>query len=210
MTVKANQPALLAGIENLFDQLDRQPVALNPRQCLSSQQVRALGEPVNQTARLKPRQARTVDVAHGRIETRILQCLVLPHGDDVPVWPAAAQVFRVQRISQNKKTGKKRSDVVCGISSLPDELAGAKQLLTLCRGHWGIENRSHHVRDTTFDEDRSRVRTKGIPQLMAALRNTAINLLRLDGRQNIAAATRTCAAKQHLAAKLILESWSFE
>jgi hypothetical protein len=54
------------------------------------------------------------------------------------------------------------------------------------RGHWGIENREHYVRDRTFDEDRSQVRTGSSPQFMATARNIAISLLRLVGCANIA------------------------
>lgn len=54
------------------------------------------------------------------------------------------------------------------------------------RGHWGIENREHYVRDRTFDEDRSQVRTGSSPQFMATARNIAISLLRLTGCANIA------------------------
>lgn len=58
------------------------------------------------------------------------------------------------------------------------------------RGHWGIENRSHWVRDVTFGEDASRVRTGNAPRIMATLRSLAISLLRHAGHDNIAAATR--------------------
>lgn len=58
------------------------------------------------------------------------------------------------------------------------------------QSHWQIENRLHWVRDVTFDEDRSQVRTGQAPRVMAGLRNAAITLLRLDGHQNIAAALR--------------------
>ena len=59
------------------------------------------------------------------------------------------------------------------------------------RGHWSIENRLHYVRDTTFQEDRSQVRKRAAPHMMASLRNLAIGLLRLAGAlTNIAAATR--------------------
>jgi len=51
------------------------------------------------------------------------------------------------------------------------------------------------VRDVTFDEDRSPVRTGAIPQVMAALRNTALGLLRRTGTSNIAAACRHYAAQ---------------
>ena len=52
-------------------------------------------------------------------------------------WPGCAQVFRLTRV---RKTGKKvETEVVFGITSLPRERAGAKELLRLTRGHWGIE-----------------------------------------------------------------------
>ena len=61
------------------------------------------------------------------------------------------------------------------------------------RGHWGIENTVHWVRDITFDEDRSTVHTGTAPQVMATLRNTALNLHRLAGADNIAEACRVTA-----------------
>jgi predicted transposase YbfD/YdcC len=48
-----------------------------------------------------------------------------------------------------------------------------------------MPNREHHVRDVTFDEDRSQVRTGSSPQIMATMRNIAISLLRLAGWTNI-------------------------
>jgi hypothetical protein len=54
----------------------------------------------------------------------------------------------------------------------------------------GIENRVHHVRDVTHGEDASRIRTGTGPQLMAALRNTDLNLARLRGETNVAASQR--------------------
>jgi hypothetical protein len=52
-----------------------------------------------------------------------------------------------------------------------------------------IEHRTHGVRDVTFGEDASRVRTDPIPQVLAALRNTVIGLLHATGRPCIKAAT---------------------
>ena len=71
------------------------------------------------------------------------------------------------------------------------------------RGQWTIENRTHWVRDVTFDEDRSQVRTGHVPQVMAAIRHTAIGLLRLAGETNIAAACRRMAAQPEQALALI-------
>jgi len=72
------------------------------------------------------------------------------------------------------------------------------------QGHWGIENRLHWVRDVTFDEDGSQVRTGQAPRVMATCRNLAISILRIDGWNNIAAALRHHARHPDHALKLVL------
>ena len=66
-------------------------------------------------------------------------------------------------------------------------------MLALARGHWGIENRLHYVRDVTLGEDACRVRSDAAPQVLAALRNVVLTLLRAAGHTNIAAALRAIA-----------------
>ncbi len=144
---------------------------------------------------------RTVDVGHGRIETRNLTTSEALVG--YSAWPSMAQVFEVGRHVIIKKTGKERVEVVYGVTSLRPEQADPGRLLELVRGHWCIENTSHWVRDVTFDEDRSQVRSGNIPQLMAALRNTAIGLLRGAGYTNIAKACRHMAAQPAKALALV-------
>ncbi|MFJ8991603.1 hypothetical protein ACIRQH_14615 [Streptomyces sp. NPDC102279] len=61
---------------------------------------------------------------------------------------------------------------------------------TWIRGHWGIEDLLHHVRDRTFREDHSKVRTGTLPRAMATLRYLAISLFRQDSQTNIATALR--------------------
>jgi hypothetical protein len=78
---------------------------------------------------------------------------------------------------------------VCGITSRTAQQANPADLLAHNRGHWQIENREHSVRDRTYDEDRSQVRTGSAPQVMATMRNIAISLLRLAGWTNIKRAT---------------------
>jgi len=75
--------------------------------------------------------------------------------------------------------------------------------LKINRGHWGIENKSHYVRDVTYDEDRSQIRASNGPRMMAILRNLSISLLRIAKYNNIAAAIRDMAAKPHKALQLI-------
>ena len=73
------------------------------------------------------------------------------------------------------------------------EHARPATIATWLRQHWGIENSVHWVRDVTFDEDRSTARTGAGPQVLASLRNTAMNLHRIRGADNIAEACRTTA-----------------
>jgi hypothetical protein len=107
-------------------------------------------------------------------------------------WPHLAQVCRLERHVHVK--GKITREVAYAVTSLPPDAASPQRLLALWRGHWGIENRVHWVRDVTFDEDRCQVRTGAAPQVLAALRNITISLLRLDQRRNIAASLRRNAA----------------
>jgi hypothetical protein len=74
--------------------------------------------------------------------------------------------------------------------SLTASRATPADVAAVQRGHWGIENRTHHVRDTTFDEDHSQVRTGNAPMNMATLRNVAIDRFRSNGHVNIAHARR--------------------
>jgi hypothetical protein len=110
-------------------------------------------------------------------------------------WPGVQQVFRVERRIVDRRTGVVQEETVYGVTSLPPERASAAVLLRIVRQHWHIEDRSHWVRDVTFDEDRSQVRTGSIPQVLAALRNLVIGLMRVAGATNIAAATRYYAAR---------------
>jgi predicted transposase YbfD/YdcC len=78
---------------------------------------------------------------------------------------------------------------VDAITSLTAAQASPARLADWIRGHWGIEA-LHHIRDTTFGEDASQVRTGTAPRAMASLRNLAIGILRAHGHRNIAATLR--------------------
>lgn len=79
------------------------------------------------------------------------------------------------------------------VSDLSGELVSPQAFAYYIRDHWGIEDRTHHVRDVTFDEDRCQVRTGGAPQVLATLRNLAMSILRVVGFENIASGTRWIA-----------------
>ena len=118
-------------------------------------------------------------------------------------FPYAAQVFTIRREVTEMVAQKSRCETVHGLSSLSVERATPACLLALSRGHWTIENRLHWVRDVTFDEDRSRVRTGAGAQVMASIRNLAISLLRLAGARYIAPALRRCARSDPQTLRLI-------
>ena len=103
-------------------------------------------------------------------------------------WPGLAQVCCVERVRRHKR--KEPVERAYAITSLSPERADAARLLELWRGHWGIENQVHWVRDEVFGEDRSRVRTGSAPQLLAAMRNLVMGMLRLTGARNLSAALR--------------------
>lgn len=143
----------------------------------------------------------TVDKQHGRHEIRRIQFSTLLN--DYVQFPYCGQVFRLERQRIILKTGKTQRECVYGITSLTPAQAGAPRLLELNRGHWSIENRSHYVRDMAFDEDRSQIRAKQGPQVMATLRNFAISVLRLLGVKNIASALRAYARSTRRALHLL-------
>jgi len=130
--------------------------------------------------------AETVEKGHGRRERRRLQAStrLSAHSD----WPGLEQVCRLTRTVT--KDGKTTTEIAYAITSVPRDQADAEKLLTWWRGHWGIENRLHWVRDETFGEDRCRIRTGSGPQVLAALRNGAISLMRHLGWNNLAAGLR--------------------
>jgi predicted transposase YbfD/YdcC len=145
--------------------------------------------------------AKTLDVGHGRIEERHLTAsdALFGYSD----WPGLYQVFKIERRFIRKRTGEVHQETVYGITSLTPQEADPYRLLSLIRGHWHIENRSHWVRDVTFDEDRSQVRKGNTPEVMSSLRNTVIGLLRYSGETNITSACRRYAAQPLKALELI-------
>jgi len=102
-------------------------------------------------------------------------------------------VIRERSTLQGEAIGE--PEVAYAITNLPRREATPRKLARLLRDHWHIENRLHYVRDVTYREDLSRIRTGSGPRVMASLRNIAIGIHRLAGENNIAHATRACCQK---------------
>lgn len=165
LVVKEHQPTLHRDLELLFD-----PPADDP------------GLPL-----LDRRAARTVERGHGRTDdTRSLVAStdLVGYSD----WPGLAQVFRLERTWRER--GRRKGEVHYGSTSLTPQRADAAQLLTLKRGHWGIEHRAHYVKDVTFGEDRSLIHAGQGPTVMALLRDAALSRLHLAGVRTIASRRR--------------------
>lgn len=131
--------------------------------------------------------ARTIDGGHGRIDIRTLHARAGPEHESI-TWPGLAQVCRL--VHQTQRNARWHTEVHYKISSLPPERAGPADLLRFSRAHWAIENQLHYVRDVTFGEDASRIRSGAAPQAMAAMRNLVVAILHRNGMNNRAAGLR--------------------
>ncbi|MEU4303853.1 ISAs1 family transposase [Kitasatospora aureofaciens] len=128
------------------------------------------------------------EIGHCRRETRVTRALTVTDlGLD---FPHAVQAARILRHRTDLATGTVSRQTIYAITDLTSQEASPERLGRLVRSQWTIENRLHFVRDTTFAEDASRIRTGHGPENMATLRNLAINALRAAGHRNIAAGLR--------------------
>jgi len=166
--VKANQPQLFEALRLLFE---------------TPPPAKRAGESV---LYLPEQHAQTQEKAHGRLERRSIR--VSSELNEYADWPGLQQVFEIRRRWRAK--GVWKESIRYGVTSLPTTLAIPERVLTLKRGHWGIENRLHYVKDVTMGEDRSTVHKDHGPKIMAALRNTVVSLLRRAGFSTIAARMR--------------------
>ena len=130
--------------------------------------------------------------AHGREEHRRVEVFAATNRLGADWRPFIACVVRVTRrtLCRDTRTGlwRQRRVVAYYASQIPLD---APACATAIRGHWGIENRNHHVRDRTLGEDASRIRRK--PGIVARLRSFALNILRAHGVTNVSEALYTNA-----------------
>jgi hypothetical protein len=162
MTVKDNQPTLVADLALLFK---RPP---GPGQDLRT---------VAQTSK-----------GHGRLETRTLSASADVKG--FVDWPSLEQGLCLQRRMVDLATGVISTEQVYGLTNLRTDQLDLSQLLKRWQGHWGIENRLHWVKDVVLKEDASRVRVGQAPFVLATLRNALVSCLRALGFDSISQARR--------------------
>lgn len=87
------------------------------------------------------------------------------------LFPYAAQVLRIKRRRRLYGAKKWSSETVYAITDLTAEEANAAEIAAWARGHWTVENTVHWVRDVVFGEDKSQVRTRNAPGVLAAVRD---------------------------------------
>jgi hypothetical protein len=166
MVLKGNQPTLLRDCLAATAQPPRQP-------------VRTVGP------------ARSLEVAHGRIEERALRVVEAP--PDLG-FPHVRQVLRIHRRSRSKRTGALLfEETVCALTSLSPTQARPADLLALWRAHWRVES-VHWLRDAVFGEDRSTTRSGTAPQVLAAFRNLALSFIQQRPGRQVTAAREYYAA----------------
>ncbi len=124
---------------------------------------------------------------HGRIDHRSCRVFDCAYTTDAEWQPLIAQIVEVRRcrewLDRKTKAWKRSEEIAFYVSTTCRDAAAYHAII---RGHWGSENRNHYVRDVSMAEDASRIRKN--PGIMARFRSFALNILRANGVENIAAA----------------------
>jgi predicted transposase YbfD/YdcC len=116
-----------------------------------------------------------VNKGHGRLEVREIWSSTQMNEWFEKDWTGTAQVFMIRKVVKEK--GKEVIKVSYGITNLSRKYADAKVLLGFKRKHWYVENRLHYRRDVTMMEDASQIRTKGVPEVFAAINGGLLALM---------------------------------
>lgn len=166
LTVKENQPTLLAEIQNSFAQAAERDFA-----------------------GVQYDSYETHERGHGREESRYYHIIVNPELPSGAAWVGLCVIgFCVRECTEN---GKTTSESRCFIGS---RRAQAKVYGEALRGHWGIENRLHWQLDVAFAEDKNRVSKRHGAENLALVRRLALSLLKQHPDKSSIACKRLRAA----------------
>lgn len=182
--VKANQPTLLADIQQVFAPLTAEEQARTGIHTVQPLPIQVY---------------RTVEKGHGRLEERVIRTSSELAG--YSSWPYLVQVFEYTRTWTSK--GVTKQQVRYGMTSLPAEVSDAARLAALKRGHWHVENGLHYVKDVTLGEDASQTHVGNGADVFAMVRNIAVSLIRRSGHRDIAAQLRRYSSCPHEALALL-------
>jgi predicted transposase YbfD/YdcC len=166
LTVKDNQPTLLAHMQDCFAQaLDQDDVGVN-YDCYH-----------------------TEERGHGRQEMRSYHILVDPEMPSKADWVGLRVIGMCY--SECVRAGKTSSEVRYFIGSRKAKAQVYGQAL---RNHWGIENHLHWQMDVTFGEDNNRVHKRHGAENLALVRRLALSLLKQHPDKRSIACKRLLAA----------------
>lgn len=150
--------------------------------------------------------AKTVGLEHGRIEKRSIELVPLSPLDSG--WPHTHQVARVTRhteLLRREQVVKTRSEQALYVGSASAAATSAPEVLKQVRGHWGIENRLHHRKDRSMDEDRNRASARGIGRVMCCIRSFAA-LIWDRAKESAGVVRRRLGCKPHMLIALLESS----
>ena len=127
---------------------------------------------------------------HGRDERRIVSVWDAPlPGDPLaidPAWGRLRRIICVERLRRGAGSVL-RCETTHYISSRAADTAYV--LGGLIRGHWGIENRLHWVKDVIQNEDANGIGGKNPASVLSLLKTWVLSLFRLNGYDSIKNAT---------------------
>jgi predicted transposase YbfD/YdcC len=125
------------------------------------------------------------DRSHGVIKT--WSCWIADAGEiEFPHISQVACICREVRSLAGEKISK---DVAIQVTSASREKMSAEDTNWHTREHWGIENKSHYIRDTVYREDHNQSWKGNGPRALASLRNFAAGLFRMKNVKSIKEAT---------------------
>jgi len=123
----------------------------------------------------------TLEKNRGRIEERSV--FVYNNIDNIdPEWKGLQQIIQVDRITNHIRSEKITSQTQYYISSLNEN---AQNLNRGIRGHWGVENRLHWVKDVVFKEDASRIKIGNAPQNISLIKSWVITIIQKNKKKSL-------------------------
>lgn len=117
---------------------------------------------------------------HGRLEKRRVKVYKASDNPPLAVWEGLQTYVVVER--WRTEHGVQSQEKSLYISDLR---LSAEEYYEGTRGHWGIENRLHYVKDVVHQEDNNGVTTGSAPIVLAICSTIAINIHRKEGHDSI-------------------------
>mgnify|MGYP003551793225 FL=1 len=108
--------------------------------------------------------------------------------ENIKDWESIKSVIKIERIV-NRGKNKLSKEISYFISSLSSDNKPSFFSKGI-RNHWSIENGLHYVKDVTFREDASKIKTGNAPENMSLFRNISINIFKKQKLNNISQAIR--------------------